>query len=371
MADPRYAKLAKNLVEYSTRIQPGEKVLIASSDGEESLTRELVKAVYEAGGLPFLEFRHTKVQRELLKGVTVEQLELMRERDQAFMEKMDAFIGISYGANASEMSGILQDKMALFGKHYAKPVHSDTRVPKTKWLVLKAPSPAFAQQAGMATEDFEDFYFNVCGMDYEKMARAMEPLRDLMLRTDRVHIKGPGTDLTFSIKDIGVIKAEGRRNIPDGECYTAPVRDSVNGVIQYNAVSSYRGVDFDNVRFVFKDGKIVEATANHTDKLNEILDTDEGSRYIGEFAIAFNPYILHPMKDTLFDEKIAGSFHFTPGQAYAQADNGNKSSVHWDLVNIQRPEYGGGEIWFDGVLIRKDGLFVLPELEGLNPENLK
>ncbi|MGB8953885.1 MAG: aminopeptidase, partial [Tumebacillaceae bacterium] len=154
-------------------------------------------------------------------------------------------------------------------------------------------------------------------------------------------------------------------------CYTAPVRDSVNGVIQYNAVSSYRGVDFDHVRFVFKDGKIVEATANHTDKLNEILDTDEGSRYIGEFAIAFNPYILHPMKDILFDEKIAGSFHFTPGQAYAAANNGNNSAVHWDLVNIQRPEYGGGEIWFDDVLIRKDGLFVLPELEGLNPENLK
>ena len=368
MGDPRFAKLAKNLVEYSTRVQPGEKVLIASGDGEEKLTRELVKAVYEAGGLPFVEFRHNRVQRELLKGITVEQLELMRQRDQAFMEQMDAYIGIAYGDNASELSGIPQDKMALFGQHYAKPVHSDVRVPKTKWVVLKAPSAAFAQQAGLSTEDFEEFYFNVCGMDYEKMSRAMEPLRELMLLTDRVHIKGPGTDLTFSIKDIGVIKAEGRRNIPDGECFTAPVRDSVNGVIQYNAVSSYRGVDFDNVRFVFKDGKIVEATANHTDKLNEILDTDEGSRYIGEFAIAFNPYILHPMKDILFDEKIAGSIHFTPGACYDEASNGNKSTIHWDMVMRQDPEVGGGELWFDDRLVRKDGKFTLPELAGLNPE---
>src|SRR5690606_5901834 len=207
-------------------------------------------------------------------------------------------------------------------------------------------------------------------LDYAAMSKAMDPLKALMDRTDRVRITGPGTDLTFSIRGIGSVKCDGHRNIPDGEVYTAPVRESVNGTITYNVPSVRGGFTFENVRFRFENGKIVEAEANDTKRLNDILDTDEGARYIGEFSIGFNPHILTPMKDTLFDEKIAGSLHFTPGQAYRKADNGNRSAIHWDLVLIQRPEYGGGEIWFDDRLIRKDGRFVVPELEPLNPENL-
>jgi aminopeptidase len=203
------------------------------------------------------------------------------------------------------------------------------------------------------------------------MSKAMDSLTTLLDRTDKVRIVGPGTDLSFSIKDIPSVKCCGLRNIPDGEVYSAPVRDSINGVITYNAPSVYQGTTFENVCFKFENGKIVEATSNNTERLNEILNTDEGARYIGEFAIGVNPYILKPMKDTLFDEKIAGSIHFTPGQAYKLADNGNKSAIHWDLVLIQRPDFGGGEIWFDDVLIRKDGIFVIEELEVLNPENLK
>jgi len=194
----------------------------------------------------------------------------------------------------------------------------------------------------------------------------------LLERTDKVELKGPGTDLTMSLKGIGAVQSFGLRNIPDGECFTSPVKNSVNGVVTYNAVSLSQGTEFKDVKLTIKDGKIVEADAGvNTDKLNATLDTDEGARYFGEFALGYNPYILNPMKDTLFDEKICGSFHFTPGNAYeGPADNGNRSSVHWDLVSIQRPEYGGGEIWFDGVLVRKDGRFMTPELEGLNPENL-
>jgi aminopeptidase len=228
-----------------------------------------------------------------------------------------------------------------------------------------------AQLANTSTEAFEDFYFDVCNLDYAKMSEAMDPLVDLMNKTDVVQIKGPGTDLTFSIKDIPAIKCAGNYNIPDGEVFTAPVKDSVNGTITYNTPSPYQGYTFENVKLTFKDGKIVEATANDTDRINRIFDTDEGARYIGEFAIGVNPYILHPMQDILFDEKIDGSFHFTPGQCYDEAANGNKSAIHWDMVNIQRPDYGGGEMYFDGVLIRKDGRFVIPELDGLNPENLK
>jgi aminopeptidase len=228
-----------------------------------------------------------------------------------------------------------------------------------------------AQQAGKSTEAFEAFYFNVCTMDYRRMGQAMKPLKARMVATDRVRIVGPGTDLRFSIKGIPAICCDGKVNIPDGEVFTAPVRTSINGTLQYNARSIYQGVIHDNVRFVFKEGKIVEATSTNTAHLNKVLDTDEGARYVGEFAIGFNPYVTEPMLDILFDEKIAGSFHFTPGNAYDEADNGNKSVVHWDLVCMQTPQHGGGEIWFDDTLIRKDGLFVPDDLRSLNPDRLK
>jgi aminopeptidase len=259
--------------------------------------------------------------------------------------------------------------MRLYSK-IIRPVQ-DYRVNKTRWCVLRWPTPSMAQAAGMSTEAFENLYFDVCTMDYAKMSRAMAPLEKLMGKTDRVQLKGPGTDLTFSIKGIGAKKCEGTRNIPDGEVFSCPTKFSANGVIQFNTPTLYAGTKFENVRLELQDGKIVNATANHTRRLNEILDTDAGARYIGEFAIGFNPYILNPMCDILFDEKIAGSLHFTPGQAYEDYGNGNKSAIHWDMVLIQRPEWGGGEIWFDGKLIRKDGLFVPKELKALNPASLK
>ena len=228
-----------------------------------------------------------------------------------------------------------------------------------------------AQMADMSTEAFEDFYFNVCCLDYSKMDRAMDALVALMERTDRVRLVAPGTDLSFSIKRLPAVKCAGKLNIPDGEVFTAPVRESVNGVISYNTPSLENGFTYTDIRFEFKDGKIVKATANDTVRINQQLDIDAGARYVGEFAIGVNPFITFPMKDTLFDEKIAGSFHFTPGSCYDECDNGNRSSQHWDLVLIQTPEYGGGEMYFDDVLVRKDGRFVLPELECLNPENLK
>jgi aminopeptidase len=254
-----------------------------------------------------------------------------------------------------------------------KPVHFDQRVPHTKWCVLRWPSPSMAQLAQMSTEAFEEFYFNVCTLDYAKMDAAAKALKDRMMATDRVHLKGPGdTDLSFSIKEIPCVPCTGTHNIPDGECFTAPVRDSVNGVIHFNTPTVYNGVTFENIRLTFKNGQVVEASCDgEDDKLNSILDTDEGARYVGEFAIGFNPYILEAMKDILFDEKIAGSLHFTPGRAYDDADNGNRSEIHWDLVLIQRPEHGGGTIAFDDEIVRRDGLFITDDLAALNPDALK
>lgn len=369
MKDPRYTQLAKTLVNYSIDVQPGEKVHIHSSDDEVALTRELVRAVYEAGGLPFLTLRNTKLQVALLKGLSQEQIDIMAAHDLNLFKQMDAFLHVTHTRNTAEQRSIPQEKMGMWAKFYGRTINEV--VLSKKWCGLRAPGEALAQDAGMSTEEFEDFYFDVCTLDYAKMSKAMEPLVELMEKTDRVHIKGPGTDLTFSIKGIPAVKCDGKYNVPDGEVFTAPVRDSVNGTVQFNTPTPYLGFVYDNVRLTFQDGKIIEAVANDTERINKVFDLDEGARYIGEFAIGFHPHILKPMKDILFDEKIAGSFHFTPGRAYEVADNGNKSQIHWDLVCIQRPEYGGGEIWFDDVLIRKDGIFVLPELQGLNPENLK
>ena len=370
MMDPRIEKLARGLVRFSTRVQPGENVLLESTNGNDMLLKVLIREVYAAGAKPFVWLRQSEIEHELAKGYTEEQLKLRAENDAALMDRMDVYIGFSAPLNASEMSDIPAEKMNLSSSLYFEPVHGRIRVPHTRWCVLRHPTPAMAQAASMSTEAFEQFYFDVCTMDYSRMDRAMDPLKALMERTDRVRLTARGTDLTFSIKGIPAIPCAGNLNIPDGEVYTAPVKDSVNGTISYNTPSLYQGFTFENVCLTFENGKIVKATANDTDRINQVLDVDAGARYVGEFAIGVNPYVLHPMKDILFDEKIQGSIHFTPGNCYDEAPNGNHSSVHWDLVWIQRPEYGGGEIYFDDVLIRKDGRFVLPELECLNPENL-
>ena len=338
-------------------------------DVPDEFTIELIRAVRAAGATPFVEVRHTRVSRELLLGTNEKHAAQVRDIEMFRMKKMQAYIAIRGSGNASENSDVPGDRMQLYSR-INRPVQ-DYRVNKTRWCVLRWPTPSMAQAAGMSTEAFENLYFDVCTMDYAKMARAMVPLERRMKRADRVQLKAPGTDLTFSIKGIGAKMCKGDRNIPDGEVFSCPVKNSVNGVIQFNTPTIYSGTKFENVRLEFKDGKIIKATANNTKRLNEILDTDAGARYVGEFSLGFNPYILNPMCDILFDEKIAGSLHFTPGQAYEECDNGNRSAVHWDMVLIQRPEWGGGEVWFDGELIRKDGMFLPKDLKPLNPANLK
>lgn len=367
--DERIKKLADTLVNYSCAVKEGEKVYIDYFGQEtETLARELIKKVYAAGGIPFPHYTSNRVLREVLLGATEEQIKIMGEIGAQEMKQMDCYIGVRGSDNIAEMADVPVSQMQLYNKYYATPVHHDIRVNETKWVVLRYPNGSMAQLANMSTEAFEDFYFDVCTFDYHKMYIAMSPLVEYMERTDKVRIVSPGTDLTFSIKGMKAIPCAGGANIPDGEVYTAPVRESVNGVISYNAPSVKEGVTYESIKFTFKDGKIIEATANETERINMILDIDEGARYIGEFAIGVNPYILHPMKDTLFDEKIKGSIHFTPGNCYEEAPNGNHSSLHWDLVLIQRADYGGGEMYFDDVLVRKDGVFVVPELEELNFE---
>lgn len=369
--DSRAERLAEILAQYSVAVKPGDKVLIEIFGSAIDLGRLTVEAVYRQGGLPFVQVRDQSVWRSWLRGVKREQLEIAAASDKDLMDQMDAYIGLRGWNNISEYADVPAEQMAMFQSLYGTPVHSEARVKGTRWCVLRYPNASMAQLANMSTEGFEDFYYRVCTLDYAKMNEAMSRLKERMERTDRVRVTGPGTDLAFSIKGIPAIPCAGQNNIPDGEVFTAPVRDSVEGTVRFNTPSPYHGFVFEGVELRFEKGRIVSAAAaNDTERINQIFDTDEGARYVGEFSLGLNPHIKDPIKDILFDEKIDGSFHFTPGNCYDDAYNGNQSAIHWDLVCIQRPEYGGGEIWFDGELIRKDGRFVAQDLLSLNPEHL-
>jgi aminopeptidase len=368
MKEPRLQKLCNLLVNYSCELKPGEKILIEVFGHQPDITKALIDEVYAAGGIPFVRLREMQVTRKLMQGATSEQYLVEAKNDADLMKQMQAYLGVRAYDNAYELSGVNAEQMALYNREYSSQVHGKIRIPDTRWCVLRYPNFAMAQSAKMSLEAFEDYYYSVCTMDYRKMGKAMEALKARMDAADRVHILGPDTDLTFSIKGIPTIICDGKLNIPDGEVYTAPVRTSINGTLHYNTTSVYMGKAYTDIRFTFKDGKIVEATSSDTEGINKILDTDEGARYVGEFSFGVNPFVTTPIQDTLFDEKIAGSFHLTPGTCYDDASNGNHSSIHWDIVNIQRPEYGGGSIFLDGELVRKDGLFVPEDLLPLNPD---
>ncbi|MCF0225137.1 MAG: aminopeptidase [Fibrobacter sp.] len=371
MVDPRITKLAQNLINNAIALKSDENILIETTDCPDEVTTELVKAVAAVGGNAFVHNYKSRIRREMIKNASEAQMKLAAELDLNEMQKMQAYISVRGADNMLENCDIPGPQMKKF-RIINNPV-LEHRVNETRWCVLRWPNGSMAQGANMSTEAFEDFYFKCCLADYPKMASAAKNLVDLMNRTDKVRLVSKGTDLTFSIKNVGAVPCCGNMNIPDGEVYTAPVRDSVNGVIQYNTPTVYDGKPFGNVRLVFQNGKIVESSCEMGDNaaLEALFNTDEGARYVGEFAIGFNPFVNAPMCDILFDEKISGSIHFTPGRCYEDAPNGNMSAIHWDLVLIMRPEYGGGEIWFDDKLIRKDGLFVVDELKCLNPDQLQ
>jgi aminopeptidase len=371
MTDPRWDALAEILIGHSTRLEAGETLLIECFDLEDSaLPRLLVQKAGRRGAFPLVDTKDSRILRELIRNASEPQMRTFGEYERHRMEHVQAYIGLRGARNVNEMADVPAEKMNLYNSHYLKPVHFDYRIKHTKWCVLRLPNASMAQQAGMSTEAFENFYFDVCNIDYPRLSKALEPLVARMTAAREVHITGPDTDLRFSIEGIPVVSCAGEMNIPDGEVFTAPVRESVEGRIRFNTPTIYQGTSFDSIRLEFRAGRIVAADCAGGDakKLARIFETDDGAAFVGEWSLGCNPRILHPMRDILFDEKIAGSFHLTPGNAYDEADNGNRSKIHWDLVQIQRSDYGGGTIAFDGAPIRVDGLFVPDELKALDPE---
>ena len=363
-------KLAKTIVHHSTKLKKDERVLIEAFDVPEEMIIVVIREVEKAGAIPFVTIKTNRILREVYHKASEHSMKAIGKWEAARMRQMDAYVGIRGSHNTSEFSDIPSEKMKLYQTHWMNPVHLKIRLHK-KWVVMRWPHPSMAQQVGMSTEAFEKLFFKVCNLDYKKMEKSMLSLEKRMLAADKVRIVGPETDLEFSIKGIPTVKCSGQFNLPDGELFTAPVKRSINGVITHSVPTIHQGESHSNVRLEFKAGKIIKATSDKTTQLNRILNTDQGARYIGEFSFGLNPHIKKPMMDVLFDEKIAGSFHLTPGNCYREAPNGNKSNIHWDMVSVQTKQFGGGEIYFDGKLIRKDGLFIGKDLERCNPKNLR
>lgn len=371
MKDERVKKLAHNLLHYSCNLQKGQNIIIEASVEAKDLVKELVREVYAIGGYPFVRLSDSEISREVFMGMTENQAKQMCKCTLPMFEDAAAYIGISSSYNQFETADVPNEKKQIYSKFYSKPVHIDTRVCKTNWVILNYPNPALAQMAQMSTDVFEDFFFDVCTLDYSKMDKAMQQLKTLMEKTDKVRLVAPDTDLTFSIKGQPAIICSGKCNIPDGEIYTSPLKTSINGKIHFNIPSLYKGIVHNDITLEFRDGQVIRETSSNTKQLTAELNVDAGARYVGEFAIGVNPYVTKPMYDTLFDEKMSGSIHMALGNAYDDAPNGNQSQNHWDIVLSMTPENNGGQIYFDDVLIRDNGRFVLPELQCLNPENLK
>lgn len=364
--DERLEKLSSTIVNYSVSVKEGDRVLIQyESNMCNRLIKYLIKDIYKNKGIPFVKLLDNELSSLILEKADSKTIDEMIKMKTYEVDNFDCFIRICYTENEYEDKDVSSEIRKELG---SKSQHvDDIRINERRWVLLNYPSMIDAYKAHMKYDEFVNYSLDVMNVDYKAMSKKIEPLKKLMENTDKVRIVGLDTDITFSIKGMPAIPCCGTANIPDGELYTAPIKNTVNGVITYNTPSPYHGNIFNNIRLEFKDGQIVNCSSSeNTDLLKEIFDTDEGARYIGEFSLGFNPKITSPMGDILYDEKIMGSLHFTPGRCYEDCDNGNISSIHWDLVLIQTPEYGGGEIYFDDVLIRKDGKFVLDNLKQLN-----
>ncbi len=373
MRDERLDRLADLLLNYSLKLKKGDLFEINGGVPAKPLIKALQKSAHAIGAVPFVKLSDDEISRLFFGFIDPANPEAARpaieaqlEWETKYWDHMVAHVDIGVDENDAELSAVDTTAMTYY-RNLRRPLR-DKIIDERRWVYLHWPTKADAQKAGMCYDDFFDFFLNAALVDYEQMGRDMRPLVELMEKTDMVRLVGPGTDLTFSIKDIPVVPCNGELNIPDGEVYTAPVRDSANGVVQYNTPAMRYGKRFDNPRLVFKNGHIDEASCDgDIAGFNEMLNADEGARYLGEFAIGVNNAVTKSIGNTLYDEKIGGSFHLTPGCAYADAFNGNKSQLHLDIVCIQTAAFGGGEIWFDGKLIRKDGIFTVDALKGLNP----
>ncbi len=364
--DKREGQLIETILSYSCKIKEGDKVIIeVLGSNALGFVERLCEAIDQQLANPHGIFRDETEEANRLRTITSEDITKWCTEDLERAQNSDVYIMIKAPDGDNQLATLSKSQQELYQLKYYKPLYNYV-LNNMRWLSMRYPSPGLAKNAGMSLDAFREHYFELCETDYTEMTEAMASLVSLMSRTDNVRIVGRGTDVTFSIKNMPVHQCDGKINLPDGEVYTAPIKGSINGQVTFNVPSVFQGVRHENVRLTFENGRVVKEDSSAQGVLTSLLDIDEGSRYVGEFALGVNPFIKEPLGDILFDEKIAGSFHFALGNCYDNASNGNKSAIHWDLVCVQSPVYGGGEIYFDDVLVRKNGVFLMDALNKLN-----
>jgi aminopeptidase len=370
----RLSILAERMVNYSLKLQRGERAMIAAGHSAMPLVKVFAAECLKVGAIPFTYFMDEELTRLFLSSLPQDNDALLNESIATYvdpinrmMDGVEAVVVIRSKETDTPYAGTTGKTLMAYQQQFGLLFHRFTN--EKKWIVLDWPTPLQARKARISYQAFYKFVMDVSLVDYAALHQAALPAKAVLDAADRIHITGPGTDLYFSKKGINTIIGAAANSYPDGELYTAPVKDSVEGYVTFTVPSNYMGQTFHGVRLELEQGKIVKATCKKgsQEALNAILQTDEGASYIGEFALGINPDIRQPMNDIHYDEKIAGSFHFTPGNCYNDAYNGNRSAIHWDQVCMQDPAHGGGEIWLDGQLLRKDGVFVMDIFKALNP----
>jgi len=366
--------LAERMANYSLKLEKGERCLIAAGHSAMPLAKAFAEECLKVGAVPIVYFMDEELTRLFLASLPQNDDEILKEAIATYVDPINLMMdGVESVAvirskdTDTPYQGATGKTLLAYQQKFGQLFHRFTN--EKKWVVLDWPTEHQARKANMPYAEFYKFVMDISLVDYAAMYQAALPAKAVLDAADRVHIKGPGTDLRFSKKGINTIIGAAANSYPDGELYTAPVKDSVEGYVTFTVPSIYMGQTFEGIRLEFSRGEIIKATCQGGDAnvLNAIFQTDEGASYIGEFALGINPDVTRPMNDIHYDEKIAGSFHLTPGNCYNDAYNGNRSSIHWDQVCMQDPAHGGGEIWLDGELLRKNGIFVMEEFKALNP----
>ena len=351
MVDDRITKVAKLLIDYSTRTKNGDRVLIRADASAKELALEVYKQALLRGAHPWIRAELPGAKYVFFKHASDEQLGFVPDHDMTEIKNTDVYISLGAPSNVKELSSI--DPARISARMKASKEVNEWRVEKTRWVIFAYPTEAYAQEAEMSLTEFEDFVFNACLIDWAEVSKKLQILKQNVDAADKVEIVSPDTRLEFSVKGRKGVAASGDKNMPDGEFFTSVVEDSVNGNIHFDVPAVWYGNVVEGTTLTFEKGKVVSAKAAKNQAfLEKILATDEGAKRIGEFGIGFNYGITKSVKLILFDEKIGGTVHFALGRGYKQTLSQNDSAVHWDMIKDLRKD---GEIYFDGKLVMKNG----------------
>ncbi len=367
MSDPRELKLAAVLVQYSTAIRPGDLVMISGTPAASSLLLAVYEEVLKAGGHPHVLLNLPGADEAFFRLASEEQLAFVSPVQTMVVEQFDATIGIRSEMNTHELSGVdpaLQRQRSKAMAPVMRTYMQRSARGELRWVTTQCPIPAYAQDADMSLRDYQDFVYAACFCDQEDPVVRWSEMHDMQQRLvdwlkgkRDVRVSGPNADLTLSIDGRVFVNSDGHHNMPSGEIFTGPVEDSVNGWVRFTYPAITGGREVEGIELWFEQGKVVKATARKNQEfLLQMLETDAGARYVGEFAVGTNDGIQRFTKNILFDEKIGGSFHMAVGAGYPETGSQNESGIHWDMICDMRD---GGEIHVDGELFYRSGKFLV------------